>query len=223
MQKGRWLSILQNKEKAGDFPLAKVPLGWEESGEVVFSHRKDRADRYCHTCVTGAQRKAFVMETVKSLAVAYGEGKASFLVLSPHREYAKLLELKKADVTVPYLLSERQFSAMKNLANAQASARKENPRLPKFFVVIDGLEELPFLPKDNAFTFLRKWVDELSGGAEIITAVDFKGSIFAGFEGAFVGVGNSLVSADETGKADVAYVGDGCVLDYPQAIRYTLS
>ena len=76
------------------------------------------------------------------------------------------------------------------------------------------------MKKDNTLSSLRQFLSELVGGAEVISGVDFSGTIFAGFEGAFVGVGNSLVSVDENGKADVAYVGEDCVLDYPQSIRY---
>ena len=81
---------------------------------------------------------------------------------------------------------------------------------------------LPFLPKDNAFGYLRKWIDELAGGGQILSGIDFQGSIFAGFEGAFVGVGNSLITADEKGKADVTYTLADCSLGMPKAISYAV-
>ncbi len=217
MQKSEWAINLKNAQEEGTLP--KVPLGWDEEGNVVFSHRKNRPDRYCHTCVTGAYRAAFLMDIVRSLALAH-EGAARFLVLSPRKEYANLLSIKGMDVLVPYISRQKEFEKMVEFALAEAEARRQNVRLPRFFVVIDGLETLPFLPKDNAFTYLRKLVADLSGGAEIFSAVTFKDRIFAGFEGAFVGVGNSLVSVDALGKADVAYVGDDCALDVPQAISY---
>ena len=220
MRKEEWISRLKSIENSGA-SLGQVPLGWDGAGEVVFSHRKNRRDRYCHTCATGALRTPFLMDTVLSLAAAYGFAGARFLVLSPKREYANLLTAKGADIIVPYLQTESQFEKLKTLAYAEADARKKNPNLPRLFVVVDGWEKLPFLPRDNAFTYLREVIAYLSGGAEIFTAIDFKDSIFEGFEGAFIGVGNSLVSVDENGKADVVHVGEDCGLDVPVSIAYT--
>ena len=219
MTQTAWIARLKNmaSESAS---LAQVPLGWDGSGEVVFSHRKNRQDRYCHTCSTGALRTTFLMDTVLTLAAAYEGGRARFMVLSPKREYAHLLTARGADVIVPYLQTESQFEKLKALVYAEVEARKKNLHLPRLFILIDGWEKLSFLPKDNAFTYLRSVIADLSGGAEILTAIDFKGSIFEGFEGAFVGVGNSLISVDENGKADVAYVGEDCQLDTPVAITY---
>ena len=219
MRSQEWIDTLQRLQEEG-LSLSQVPLGWDKEKNPIFSHRKNRPDRYCHTCVTGACRTSFLRDTVCALLEAYGVGGARVLVLSPKREYLQLLSAKGVDVLVPYIGVESQFEKMKAFVLSEVEARKQNARLPRLFIVIDGLESLPFLPKDNAFTYLRKLIADLSGGAEILTAVNFKGSIFDGFEGAFVGVGNSLISADSLGKADVAYVGDDCQLDFPQAITY---
>ncbi|MBR2903203.1 MAG: hypothetical protein IKC37_01005 [Clostridia bacterium] len=221
MQKEEWIAFLQENKQTDGF-LSALPLGWDAEGKAVHSHRKNRQDRFCHTCVTGANRTSFLVDTVAALATAYGAQGASFLVLSPKTEYAKLLTLKAVDITVPYFRTKEDYTTLMALAKEQVEMRKKNPRLPKYFVVVDGLEGCSFLPKDNACTFLRGLVDELSGGAEVLSGVDFSGSIFLGFEGAFVGVGNSLVSTDEKGKADVTYVGDDCLLDCPQSISYAL-
>ena len=55
---------------------------------------------------------------------------------------------------------------------------------------------------------------------EVITGVDLKKSIFSGSPGAFVGVGNCLVSTREEGKADVTYVGSDVTLSAPAPILY---
>lgn len=213
-----WKELVK-KEIVSGFALSQLPLGENEEGRVVFSHRKNRPDRYCHTCVTGALRTTFLVNTVASLAALYGE-KASFLVLSQKKEYLKLLTIKGADITVPYLQSERQFASMKQLALAQANTQKKNLGYHRFFLIVDGWESLPFASFDNTLSSFRQFISDVSGGAEVLSGVDFSGTIFAGFEGAFVGVHNSLVSVDEKGKADVTYVGEDCVLDYPQSIRY---
>ena len=117
MQKSEWTIALQKIKEAGT--LTQLPLGWDEEETVHFSHRKNRPDRYCHTCVTGAYRAAFLMDTVCSLATAY-EGKARFLVLSPRREYASLLSVKGADIIVPYIGQQAQFEKMVAYALAEA-------------------------------------------------------------------------------------------------------
>ena len=53
---------------------------------------------------------------------------------------------------------------------------------------------------------------------EIISGVSLMKSIFSGYPGAFVGVGNALVTTDGVGKADVTYVGDDFALSLPTAI-----
>lgn len=221
MQATEWISLLKNSAKEGDFSLSQLPLGRSGEGRVLLAHDQDRGDRYYHTCVTGGEKTQFILNTVASLLSAYGE-ELSVLVLSPKSEYANLLRIKGADVTVPYLRTEKQFSAMRELALAQANARKQNPRSSRFLLVLDGLEELPFLPKNNDFGYLRKWIEEMAGGGQVVSGVHFQGSIFAGFEGAFVGVGNSLVWADGKGKADVTKVLADCSLGQPQPIEYAV-
>ena len=58
---------------------------------------------------------------------------------------------------------------------------------------------------------------------DIITGVDLMQSIFSGYPGAFVGVGNALVTTREQGKADVTLVADDASLSLPVAIEYALT
>ena len=54
----------------------------------------------------------------------------------------------------------------------------------------------------------------------MICGTDLMRSIFSGFPGAFVGVGNCLVSLREEGKADVTYVNDDASMSLPIPIHY---
>ena len=55
---------------------------------------------------------------------------------------------------------------------------------------------------------------------ELIAGVELTKSIFSGYPGAFVGVGNCLVATREMGKADVTYVNDDASLTMPTPITY---
>ncbi len=219
MRAEEWILQIKQQHTKGDFTLTQLPLGVDEKGEVVLSHRQNRRDRYCHTCVTGRSRTSFLVDTVRALTKLYGEGKATFFILSPRREYLPLLGLKGGDITLPYLRTEKDYAKMKSLVLAQMEARRQKPDYPPFFLVLDGLYELPFIEKDSYLSLYREMIEEAKGGAEVLTAVDFEGSIFSGFPGAFVGVGNSLVSADEEGTADVTHVLENCALDCPKRVK----
>ena len=54
----------------------------------------------------------------------------------------------------------------------------------------------------------------------MIAGVDLTKSIFSGYPGAFVGIGNCLVATREMGKADVTYVNDDATLTMPLPITY---
>ena len=45
-------------------------------------------------------------------------------------------------------------------------------------------------------------------------------SIFSGYPGAFVGVGNCLVTTQGNGKADITYVGEDSSLSMPTPILF---
>ena len=59
-----------------------------------------------------------------------------------------------------------------------------------------------------------------AGRVEIITGADLLKSIFSGYPGAFVGIGNCLVTPKGEGKADVTYVNADSSLTLPKEIRY---
>ena len=55
---------------------------------------------------------------------------------------------------------------------------------------------------------------------DIICGADLGKSIFSGYPGAFLGIGNCLVTTRESGKADVTYVNEDSSLTLPMPIVY---
>ena len=98
--------------------------------------------------------------------------------------------------------------------------RETGAGYPKLFLVLDGLESLPECNVEEDLAEYRDIYKLLmrKDGVEIITGVDLKKSIFAGFPGAFLGVGNCLITIDESGKADLTYVSDDSSLSLPISI-----
>ena len=82
---------------------ARIPLGVFENGEIATAHREEKPDRYHFALCSGEERREFVLSLVLSLACLYDEREASFLILSPHTDYAALLRLDGADISVPYI------------------------------------------------------------------------------------------------------------------------
>ena len=93
---------------------------------------------------------------------------------------------------------------------------------PRLFVIVDGLDDLPDCNGNNDLTEYREIFDLLmrKSDVELISGVDLARSIFAGYPGAFLGIGNCLVTIREEGKADVTYVNDDSSMSLPAPITY---
>ena len=93
---------------------------------------------------------------------------------------------------------------------------------PRLILVLDGLEELEGCNKNGDLEEYRAFFDLTlrNENVEIITGAELMKSIFSGYPGAFVGVGNCLVTTREEGKADVTYVGDDSSLSMPTAMSF---
>lgn len=198
---------------------ASIPLGMDEAGTVVVAHREENAARYFHVCVTGENGTAYTAQLALTLACLYEKSAASFLILSPHEKYGELLRLKNADFTVPYLRSvgdlENALATLKEIRQFKTT----NAGCPKHFVVLDGLEELPDAENSGALTAYRRFFEELGGsGVEIISRVDLSKSIYAGYFGAFAGIGNCIVTPKGAGKADVVFVENDSTLSVPREV-----
>ena len=89
-------------------------------------------------------------------------------------------------------------------------------------LVLDGLEELETCNENGELQEYRDFFELLARreSVDIITGVELRRSIFSGYPGAFVGVGNALVTTKEVGQADVTVVGDDSSLSLPIAITY---
>ena len=90
------------------------------------------------------------------------------------------------------------------------------------FLVLDGLEELSACNRNGDFEEYREIFELFNRrkDVDVICGADLMRSIFSGHPGAFVGVGNCLVTIREEGKADVTYVGDDISLSMPVPITY---
>ena len=90
------------------------------------------------------------------------------------------------------------------------------------FVVLDGLDELEACNESGDLAEYREIFDILmrKEGVDVICGADLARSIFSGFPGAFLGVGNCLITTREEGKADVTYVGEDSGLSLPLPMTY---
>lgn len=213
--------ILQKNSYRFEQLRACVPLGRDDAGNVAVAHREENPERYHHVCVTGAGRGGFIRRLVVTLSCLYDRGEASFLVLSPHEEYGELLRLKAADVTVPFIRSTADYLAALDAVRELVRMRSLNVGFPRLFVVLDGLEDLPDAKRDGMLEPYRLCFDAVGAGkVEIVTGVDLLKSIFSGYPGAFVGIGNCLVTPKGEGKADVTYVNTDSSLTLPAEISF---
>lgn len=198
-----------------------IPLGRDNAGNIAVAHREENPGRYHHVCVTGAGRGNFICRLTFTLACLYDRSEAMFLVLSPREEYGELLRLKAADVTVPYIRSSEDYLAALETVKELVRMRSLNAGYPRLFVVLDGLEELPDVLRDGMLAPYKACFEAVgASGVEIITGVDLLKSIFSGYPGAFVGIGNCLVTPKGEGRADVTYVNADSSLTLPKEVVF---
>ncbi len=192
---------------------ACIPLGRDDAGNIAVAHH--------HVCVTGAGRSEFIRRLVVTLSCLYDRSEAMFLILSPYAEYSELLRLRAADVTVPFINNYADYLSALDTVRELVRMRSLNVGYPRLFVVTDGLEELPDVKRDGMLDPYRLCFEAVGAGrVEIITGADLLKSIFSGYPGAFVGIGNCLVTPKGEGKADVTYVNADSSLTLPKEIRY---
>lgn len=218
-------TVLQKCAKQEINAREKLPLGEDAAGNIVFAKKYLGQTFYKHTCVTGACKGKFIRRFLITLSCLYEKDEACFLILSPSLEYAELLKLRTIDATVPYVQTKEELAAAKKTIAELITMRDLGvEHYPKLFIVLDGLERLSACNENETLEEYREIFDLTARRAdvELITGVDLKKSIFSGSPGAFVGVGNCLVSAREEGKADVTYVGEDVTLSPPAPIVYPI-
>ena len=199
-----------------------LPLGLDAANNLTLAQKTRRPLIVRHTCVTGVNTSQFIRRLLISISCLFEKEEACFFVLSPKTEYGELLRLKSMDVTVPYIRSKSDLELGVEGIKELLRMRESGSGYPHLFIIVDGLDSLAEcnhggdLEEYRAiFELIRRRED-----VDIISGVDLTKSIFSGYPGAFVGLGNCLVSLREEGKADVTYVKDDASLSLPIPITY---
>lgn len=223
MRAERFIEILlDTKSDPTDFLRIRrgIPLGETAEGALVFSRLKESPYLVKHTAVTGVERTQFIKRLIILLSALYKEEEASFLILSPKTEYTNLMRLKGKDVNVIYIRTKEDLESGKKCLRDLLDMRK-TMRCPRLFVVLDGLEDMENCNQKGELEEYREILEMARGkDVEIITGADLIKSIFSGYPGAFVDVGNCLITTCGAGKADVTYVGEDASLSLPTALVY---
>ena len=200
-----------------------LPLGVAANGDILLSQRRARTITTRHTCVVGAGRSEFLQRLLLILSCVYKKREACFLILSPYKTYDEFLRLEEMDATVPYILQKSHFDeALKTLKKVKEMREEGGAGYPHLFVILDGVEALPGFNENGDLEELRAVIDLLARRADVdvLCGVDLVSSIFKGYPGAFVGIGNSLVTAEKDGTAYVTYVEDDASLSLPIELEY---
>ncbi len=200
-----------------------VPLGVDGDGKIVTAHKEEKKDRYHTVCVSGEMRTDYIKRLAMWLGCIYDKNETCFLVLSPNREYGKLLEFMDADFTVPYVNEKEDVTLAVSAISQYISASGLQGKSKKLVVIADGLETLT---KGNSFT------GDVSDGymeilnavgkaeVEVIIGMPLEKSRFSGYPGAFIGIGNALLTVEEEGKAFAMHVNPDCSLSVPTQITF---
>ena len=199
-----------------------LPLGEDSVGNILLSQKREKPLTVRHTCVTGPGRGEFIRRLLLTVSCLYEKSEATFLVLSPKTEYGELLRLRNMDVTVPYIRTKSDLNFAIETFKELLQQRSYGRGYPKLFLVLDGLETLPECNRNGDLEEYREIFDILTRrvDVDVISGADLMRSIFSGYPGAFVGVGNCLVSLREAGKADVTYVNDDATMSLPIPVHY---
>ncbi len=210
-----------DEEKFGQFRKS-LPLGVDADGKIVRASAFEGMTILKNLCVTGARREEFICRTLIALSCLYDREEAHFLVVSPNTIYAEMLRLNNIDATVPYIRTLEDLDLVKQCIYDIFVARRTGGGYPRLFVVLDGLEELPGANRNKNLSEYSEIFNMLMqrSDTEVICGVDLMRSIFSGCPGGFIGIGNCLVTALETGKSDVTYVANDASLTQPRTIVY---
>ena len=216
------LTALRTDDKKWEELRTGLPLGRDVVDNFVLSQKKERPFTVRHTCVTGGNRVGFIRRLLLTLSRLYTREEACFLVISPKTEYGELLRVSGMDITVPYMFTKGELSQATHTIKELLLQRQNGKGYPHLFLVLDDLERIDGCNINGDLEEYRQIFDLFTrrSDVDVITGVDLMKSIFSGYPGAFVGVGNCLVSLREEGKADVTYVGEDGGLSLPTPISY---
>ena len=200
---------------------AGVPLGRDMADNTVLSQKHGRP-YFRHTCVTGGRRTAFIKRLIITLSCLYDKTEANFLVLSPRAEYGELLRLSCVDLTAPFVRLKSDLDQAKTCVKELLDMHEREKGCPRLIIVLDGLEDLSDCNKNGDLEEYRDFFELIARkeNVEVISGAELMRSIFSGYPGAFVGVGNCLVTTQGNGKADITYVGEDSSLSMPTPIVF---
>ncbi len=217
-------AVSQSSKENEEFDKIRkgLPLGEDMSGHILLAQKREKPLTVRNTCVTGVGRTNFIRRLLITVSCLYEKGEACFFILSPRAEYGELLRLRSADITAPYINGKADLDQAVATLKELILMREAGKGYPRLFLVLDGLDELPECNQNGDFEEYRTLFELLmrKPDIDIICGLDLMKSIFAGYPGAFLGVGNCLITTREEGKADVTYVGDDGSLSMPQPIYY---
>lgn len=199
-----------------------LPLGLDAASNLALAQKTRRPLTVRNTCVTGINTSNFIRRMLISVSCLFERDEACFFILSPKTEYGELLRLKSIDATVPYVRLKSDLDIAVDTLKELLLMRENGMGYPHLFIVLDGLENLPDCNKSGDLEEYRAIFDLIRRreDVDVICGVDLTHSIFGGYPGAFVGIGNCLVSLREDGKADVTYVKEDASLSLPVPITY---
>ena len=216
------ISALASDDKKFEELKTGLPLGEDTVGYILVAQKREKPLTVRNTCITGVGRCGFIRRFLLTISCLYEKSDACFFILSPRQEYGELLRLRNMDVTVPYIRTKSDLNLAVETIKELLRLREFGKGYPHLFLVLDGLEELPECNRNGDLEEYRQIFDFFARRTDVdlICGADLMRSIFSGYPGAFVGVGNCLVSIREEGKADVTYVGDDASLSLPIPMRY---
>lgn len=225
MRSEEFLSLISEYSKDNDaFEKLKngLPIGQDVAGNIALARKKETALHVRNVCVTGVSRTDFIRRFLITLSCLYEKQELQFFVLSPHAEYGELLRLRNMDITVPYIRTKTDLDQTIETVRELTRMHEMERGLPKLVLVLDGLDELQNCNENGDLEEYRVIYETLARKpyVEIVSGMDLKKSIFSGYPGAIVGVGNCLISIQSEGKADVTYVQEDSSLSMPEPIKF---
>ncbi len=216
------LSVLAAEDEKFEQMRKNLPLGVDSVGNIVYARRGETLYSSRHTCVTGGNKSGFLRRLLITLSCLYEKGEISFFVLSPNLDYGELLRMKSMDLTLPYIRAKSDFDQAIDALKELLRMREFGKGYPRLVVVLDGVENLEGCNRNGDLEEYRSLFELLARreNVDVLTGVELTKSIFSGYPGAFVGVGNCLVATREAGKADVTFVQEDASLTLPSPLTY---
>ena len=210
-----------NNDKFEEFKKG-LPLGIDAGGNILLAQKYETPLTIRNTCVTGARKTNFIRRFLITISCLYDKEEACFFVISPRTEYGDLLRLHSLDITTPYIRTKEDVAQAVETLKELVRMRAFGKGYPRLFLVLDGLDEIEGNNINGDLAEYREIFDIImrKPDIDVICGADLTRTIFSGYPGAFLGVGNCLITTREEGKADVTYVNEDSGMTLPSPISY---